>query len=77
MEVIQSLDPGGGVIYALSESGSIPDFAQAPSAAGTTWLLMVQRTIADARVNEMFWGTDPGAVPCHELYLPAVIRASP
>jgi hypothetical protein len=64
MEKLQAVDPEGGVLYAISESGVITDFPQAPSAAGTTWLLMVLRAMDDEAMRDAFWGPDPGIIHC-------------
>jgi beta propeller repeat protein len=58
MERLQALDPNGGLLYAISSSPVITDFPQAPSAAGTAWLLMVQRAVADEAMRDAFWGPD-------------------
>ncbi len=59
MEELQTMDPRGGMLYGISQSGTITDFPEAPSAAGTTWLLMVQRAAEDATMRDAFWGPDP------------------
>jgi len=64
MEKLQTLDPDGGLFYAAYPdypgflSGVIPDFARAPSAAGTTWFLMVKQAMADETWRDAFWGPD-------------------
>jgi hypothetical protein len=64
MTKIQALDPEGGVLYGVSASGAIADFPQAPSAAGTTWLLMVLRALDDKATRDAFWGPDPDIIHC-------------
>ncbi len=65
MEKLQSLDPNGGLFYAVYPDypefpgGLITDFARAPSAAGTNWMLMVQRSTVDRSMRDAFWSPDP------------------
>jgi beta propeller repeat protein len=85
MEKLQALDPEGGLFYAVYPDypafpgGVITDFARAPSAAGTNWLLMVQRAIEDKVLRDAFWGPDP--IPTeppieggHSVFLPVIFK---
>jgi hypothetical protein len=65
MEKIQTLDPDGGLLYAVSGGDEVTGFPQAPSAAGTAWLLMVQRAIENKAMCDAFWGP-------YRLFLPLV-----
>jgi beta propeller repeat protein len=76
MEKLQSLDPEGGVMYAISEGGGIPNFPQAPSVAGTAWLLMLKRAMEDQAMRDALWGPDPGGLRCN-VYLPTVLKQVP
>ena len=64
IEKLQTVDPNGGLLYAASHITGTSDFPQAPSAAGTTWLLMVQQTIEedDKIMRDAFWGPDQGLI---------------
>ena len=55
-------DTYGGLLYAVSSGGVITDFPAAPSAAGTTWLLMVQQAMEDKDMRDAFWGPDSGLI---------------
>jgi len=68
MEKLQALDPNGGLLYAVSDGDGVPEFPHAPSAAGTTWLLMVQQAIQDEAVRDAFWGPD------RLVYLPLILK---
>ena len=47
----------------ISDSGGvITDFPEAPSAAGTTWLLMVQQAMKDKAMRDAFWGPDQALI---------------
>lgn len=80
MESLQQLDPLGGLLYMLPPAGRvITGFPEAPSAAGTTWLLMMQRALQDGAQRDAFWSVDKGAYPplvagsC-KAYLPLVLK---
>ena len=59
MEKLQTLDPNGGLFYAAYAGKEIDGFARAPSAAGTTWFLMVKRALEEEQWRNAFWGSDP------------------
>jgi hypothetical protein len=67
MEKLQEVDPQGGVLYAVSSHDTVTDFPSAPSAAGTTWLLMVQQAIEDETLRDAFWGRDQGIIHCANI----------
>jgi beta propeller repeat protein len=62
MEKLQRADFSGGLLYAVSDVGIIADFPEAPSAAGTTWLLMVQQAMKDKAMRDAFWGPDQALI---------------
>ncbi len=82
MEKLQTLDPEGGLFYSAYPDypdypgGVITDFARAPSAAGTTWLLMVQKAMEDGTLRDAFWGPDEGFSPS-VICLPNVTITGP
>ncbi len=69
MEKLQALDPNGGLLYTWASGSEIAGFPQAPSVAGTAWLLMVQSCKANETLCEAFWGRDKTLV-----YLPLIFR---
>ncbi len=91
MEKLQELDPGGGLFYAaysgsavLTHTEEITDFARAPSAAGVTWLLMVQQAMQDKTLRDAFWGPDedlawscPPPPDIHKEWLPLIMKDAP
>ncbi|HUX77406.1 MAG TPA: hypothetical protein VMY40_12280 [Anaerolineae bacterium] len=64
MEKLQAVytDTYGGLLYVVSSGGVITDFPKAPSAAGTTWLLMVQQAMKDKAMRDAFWGPDQALI---------------
>jgi len=68
MEKLQAIDPDGGLLYAVSDSGVIAGFPEAPSAAGTAWLLMVERAMENRALCDAFWGPD-----LRRVYLPMLL----
>ncbi len=77
MELLQTLDPQGGLFYALYSGDEIGDFARMPSAAGTTWFVMVKKAIENKQLRDAFWSADenPTKIICAEpehIYLPIV-----
>jgi hypothetical protein len=62
MEELQMADLGGGLLYAISDQSVAADFPEAPSAAGTTWLLMVQQAMEDKAMCDAFWGPDQALI---------------
>lgn len=82
MEILQTLDPQGGLFYSIYPGEEITDFARMPSAAGTTWYIMVAQVMDDPSLRDAFWG--PGAAPSNIIcpsrgliYLPVVATGNP
>ena len=72
MEKLQTLDPKGGVFYAAYPGDEIPDFPRAPSAAGITWFLMVQKAMENKALRDAFWG--PITSRRYSLFLPLISK---
>ena len=79
MTMLQTLDPEGGLLYAINPSEVFTDFIRTPSAAGTTWFLMTAEAINSQDARDAFWGPDIDRTiicppPKNRVYLPITSR---